>query len=701
MGAPFNFEEARNSTFYHDLRIFIFGADVTPWITSSVTLQKVDRDGVNMLSFSLSNSYRAFDITDKNLEGVFRNIEPTGPGGGYSERAKSTIYALKQTKELNVKHQVASFKANRTTYINDASKAPDDVTVRYPMSEGSLVFHKYDPVRFFVKNPLNRSQNQWTCEFTGYLDSKPYSQDYVNGGSVINITCQDIRALMQVMRTQTNPMAQTGNDNTVFFGNAPGSTIPAGDLSFFNDLISGHDTLSHVLAGKDFVTSIKYLLFGVSKDGGRVGGVGKLTEGKTMYYDPADERGRASVLEEWNNLINFGTTPLPSAEDAAPRYPVGGKTAEPIQTEQDYNPDSAESQKALAVKQSSFEATPSGIAEKEGRLKTKEGFYTEAEMIKLGNSTVPGREGSPDNARVHFLFPAEGAPLNNLITFSNVDASGPVAKIEFSSRMELLNQMCKSIDYQMYVTGMGDIVFEFPMYDFLPIDFNKQYGSLYTFRDHIVSDNINDEGGTPITALEVTSTFMQEEVQAAGLATSVTGGIEVSGQLKKTIFSNALASRVGVHIEPFHIPGVTKPNRLAQIGYIEFNKRLSNYNIMDMIVSYRPWIGVNRPVHHARKSRMALTNNVTYTWRIREDAALEMGLLYTRKLEGTGDKAEFRLITGSQRTPISYKTIFDGISVLNSGVTHSNRASNEADEKDSTDGATSVETQSGNAGGGT
>ena len=102
-------------------------------------------------------------------------------------------------------------------------------------------------------------------------------------------------------------------------------------------------------------------------------------------------------------------------------------------------------------------------------------------------------------------------------------------------------------------------------------------------------------------------------------------------------------------------------------GYIEFNKRLANFSSFEMVVSYRPYITVNRPVYHVQKQRIGITSNVTYTWRLREDASTEMSLIYPRELEGTGNNLTFRFITGGEKQPISYNTIFDGVSVSGTG----------------------------------
>lgn len=672
--APFFFREEKNQVYYHDVKIFIFGTDVTPWLTSQVSLQRADRDGISSLSFSLSNAYRAFEITGDNLgvedpntyyddlgetktkdtsgninrAGKFRLTDPYSVGGRYSELAKAKIFTLKKQvngTKRNVKHAVQSLgpvtggsgAKLRTIKNEDSNKATSEVTDRYTMSIGSLIFHKYDPVRLFVKNPLTRNEDEWVCEFTGYLDTKPYSQNYTTGESIINITCQDIRLLMQHMRVQVNPCAQVGNENIAFFGAkgagfSPQSTVKM-DNGLFNDFIAQRG-LTHVLGQMSWLGSIQFLIFGVpSGGGGRRGGIGKLKEGLTYKYNVKDAK-KSDMLEKWNNIIVFGVTPLVVKDDVAPLVPEGSDEADP----------------------SKFQMLPSSAAQGSMAPGT---YLTRTEMYALGTSTVPDQPGSPDAAKVHFLLPAEGTPMQNMIEFQVQNST--TGAVEFQSRYDLICKLLKSLDYQLHVSGMGDIIVEFPMYDFQPTDYNEAYSSLYTFYNHIISDNINDEGGTPISALEVTSTQLQIKNPAEDPTQS---RVQTDAELRQTVFSSVMASRFGPIMETYSVPGVVSGPRLIQLGYVEFNKRLASFNLFDFNAAYRPYIGVNRPIYHVRKQRFGISKSVTYVWRVHEEASIEISLQYTRKREGNS----FRFISGGERQCISYRTIFDGLKVQGQGI---------------------------------
>lgn len=629
MSAPFDFEEQRNQVYYHNIRVFIYGADVTPWLTSSVTIKKADRNGINTCTFSLSNAYRCMEITEENVTlgkdgsikaNIFRMFDPYSPEGKYSELAKNTIFVKKQKGQVS--HEVKTFGPvkesgksggvilNSKGATRDSSKAQSDVTLRYPMVPGSLIFNKYDPIRVFIQDPLRRTSDAWFQEFAGYIDTKPFSQNYVNGESIINVACQDIRMLMQNMRTQNNPAAQVGNENTLGFGASRQLHVKdRADAGFFNDFV-GDTMKSHIVGGMTFDQSIKFLTIGFDKGAStktknkNQGAIGNFSIGETIDYDVMnkDDDARKKSLEKWNNIVLFGST---------------------------------------------------------------QKFLTEDEMLNIGSNCYSGGSHSPDNQKIHFLYPAKNAPTSNLVQFYTADTNTQ-AKIEWGTRLELIIQMCKNIDYQFYISGSGDMIVEFPMYDFMPDEFNVAYNKLYSFSDHIISDNINDEGGTPVTALIVTGSILRREI-AQGNPTEVDAipGHAASAEITRTVFSNVLASRVGVHVETFSVPGVENQGRLAQIAMIEFNKRQANYNKLDVTATYRPYIGVNRPIYHRVKNRIGISETVTYAFNLRAEVTMTIDLSYIRRKEANG---AFRFITGGERSPISYSSQYLNAYVPGQGI---------------------------------
>lgn len=626
MSTPFNFTEVRNEVFYHNIRIFIHGADVTPWLTSSVSYTYVDRDGISSARFTLSNAMQSFEITDANLNNKFRHSQmhssiPYTTAGRYSEQAKWEIYQIKQKANQTGKHEINTFGPIATgstgaVTLSDsgsslnANQTTSTVTYRYPFNVGSLVFHKYDQIRIFEADPHSRSSDKWRCVYTGYIDVKPYTTDYVTGESFVEISAVDIRAKMNNMRVQANPAANISNENAAFFRGNPTDTIKDDpNAGFFNDLIGGNFTISHVLGNLTWLDSVKFLIFGIDKSNAgdvknaNLQGVGQFqfNEGNVIKYEPS-KSDSSSVLEDWNNLILFSTP----------------KT-----------------------------------------------WLTQAQMMTIGQQTYDGGANSADASQVYFLLPSDGSPPSSLINFS----MGPQinAKVEWSTRLELLVHVCKAIDYQFYINGYGDMIFEFPMYDFLPTHFGPVYGRVYTFSKGLTKNTINDEGGTPISSLRVTSSNLNETTQIPGQNANANVGFEKPFSLVRTIYSNVLASRIGVHMETHDVPGITDQGRLTQIGMIEFNKRIANFDQFDINATYRPFLFLNRPIYNQIKQRVGISRNVGYTYAIRDQVTISMSLEYVRKKE-QGSNGAFRFITGGEAVPISYSKIYDKVAVEKQGV---------------------------------
>lgn len=668
---PFKFKEQSDQAFYHDVRVFIMGQDVTPWLMGSVQVTKAGLGGMNQVSITLSNHHDAFEITLDNLEGKFRTFDPWAPQGMSSESAKRGIYNIKNGRDngrpRNFKHSVKSWGPRKnsrgvsgklTDVSNQDSQSFSSTTDRFPFVKGSTVFHKNDQIRVFVKNPFTRFYDQWYLEFSGYLTSHVLTQDYVRGESVVRIQAQDIRTLMQKMRVQANPSAQVGNENLLIVGSENpdvGIDSENPNAGYFNDMIGSHAAISHVLGGKSFTDTVNFLLLGKETSNldlatTRIGSspptmlnrVAKLQEGIRVNYD-VNSTDRKNQLERFNNVVIFGQ--------------------DPDFTELDSNGD-----------------------RKFQRQGTRH-FLNWEDMFKVGRGSHPWGDFSVDAGRVHLLLPKDDHPMSNLISFA-LTGSSINDKISWASRLELLYEVCDNIDYQMYVSGWGDVIFEFPMYDFDPGDFNPAYEKLFTFEQHTKSDTVDDEGGEEVSGLIISSDRLGEQVRVDGEGNVPPGGPAVHIQLYTTIFSNVLASRIGVQLKTVKRLGITDQNVLTQFGFLEFNKIISEYSKYSFESVFRPYLGVNRPIFAVLRDRLGKVDSLTNTWQIRGDVSTSLDLRYVRRREHLRDangkflldEPVFRSIVGGEATPISYNKFFtdeDSLKLLGVGSAPSNSRNGE------------------------
>ena len=617
---------------YHAVKVFIFGCDVTGLLTSKLSIKYADRDGINVCSFTLSNQLNALVFTAANQAGNYRLASAPGgsfvgpppsgseayaPSARYSEVIKKTIIDRKSDPKNNVAFETGVYKEGVT---KAKSQATQSKASKYDFSIGSVVLHKFDPIRVFVQNPLvDPGQNQWYCAFAGFIDSKPYTQDFTRGVSAINVTCQDIRMRMQHMRTRGNPAAQQVNSNVLNTESGKavvnGQTIPLAKLTDFRDFTSKNSgRSSHPIGGYTFGQSITWIFHGEELN---------LKVSKTLDY------GVSGVKAVGYGGANAGTPTSPSVFSVVSAPTVFFKPGETDKLEDWTN----------TVLFGAF-----------GR------FMDIDEVIKLGTNTFPGGSGSPESYVLRTLYPVAGSAANNGIEFS-FDKNA-TARIEWVTRYELLSTICRNVDYQCYVSGFGDFIIEFPMYDFDVSDFNS-FRDLYTFDKQVINDNINDEGGPFVSVVEVNSAgqLNQNVVNKAQDGNAANSrGLATPAQATSTAIAMALMSRLGPVQEVINKPGITNPQNIALIAQMELMKRISQFDIFDFTATFRPFLTVNRPVYYVTKQRIAVSRSVSYNWNFRESADVQLDLVYPRKMSADGS---FRYITGAGSVPISYNAIYE------------------------------------------
>jgi hypothetical protein len=313
---------------------------------------------------------------------------------------------------------------------------------RWPLQQRSIVFHKNDPVRIFLHDPLTEA-DVWLFGFAGFIDAYPVQTDYLTGQSTIQIQCYDIKALMQKMRVQQNTLTGTQAPEPLFRNRS----------SIFADLISTNsDRLNHSFANMSFENSMALLTTGTTIDRrgqGRRFGIGDMSVGKVVTYpvtrEPDDDQNRAT-LEEWHTLCLNGPASLTDENSIAETGRLTGQDVERI-----------------------------------GRGTTSDGPYT------------------PTRGFVHFLLPKAGTAAHNL-TQTSFDTGSE--QRDWVTRFEIVNDFCGRLDYEFTVLPNGDMAFEFPMYDFLPEDFGD-YKSMFEADYHLISGNFADESSDIVTAVVV------------------------------------------------------------------------------------------------------------------------------------------------------------------------------------------------------
>lgn len=469
---------------------------------------------------------------------------------------------------------------------------PDTGQACWPLEERSIIMHKNDPIRIFVHNPLTE-EDHWLYGFTGYIDKYPLTRNYINNHSTIQVQCYDVRAPMAKMRISMNAVLPLKKKEPLFRDRQ----------SIFGDMIIPHNW-NHAFAWRGFENALAILITGtdikrvVAKSPARFG-IGDFQVGKVVTYPlgktvEEDINGNRTLLEAWHSLVING--PGPISDDTTPAYTA------PL---------------------------------------------TSKDIEKVGRGTTSDGPFSPTSGFVHFLLPSEGTSAS---TLAQEQFSGKSQERDWVSRFQVVTDFCSLLDYEMTVAPNGDIIFEFPMYDFSPEDFGD-YKSVFEADAHLTDGGFEDESGDIVTGILVTGGQPRPQVQDKFKDAP-------QGKIPRGLAqSSVLAARVGTVVENLQFPLSQEIPHLREYALLEFQKRQALVNTFDSPVPFRPFMSINRPFLNVVEQRMGIISSITEAMQLFGECTTTPNVRYVRTLR---DDGKFRYITGGDSMPISYRTIFPG-----------------------------------------
>lgn len=655
----YNWRENRFTALSHELRVYIYGEDVSDWLRGDLSVTYGNRDSFNTAAFELANPKKIWQLTRPNLEGTFL----TG-SHEYAENAKLGIYIAKNTKkinpffELNITKQILGQQGEEeiSSYADvqkSGSKkfnAPKpDQERRWRMAVNDCIFGRNDPVRIFMRNPYkSRSDTgagEWVEVFCGFIQDHPITTNYATGESFCRINCVCVRQMLTKMRVQLNRLGDTAIDPQPLF-----------DKGFFADFRDPSQA-TFPFANTALEAAIKELILGTptptkgqpaERSGGerRGGGIGDFMLGNTICYNPENS---GNTLERWHLMTLFGVNKVP--------FPNG--------------PDD-------------------------------DLWLTTLEMESIGKSTIYWPDvyaQGPSGRYLHFLLPDGGTGAGSLIQATH-DASPPKG-IEWTTRWDVIRDFAKNLDFQVLTSPSGDLLVEFPMYSFTPhilspsgdtssfpnsvstakgkptatelmqkaISDGKEplgLGKFLTFEHHQMEDTLNDESEDFPTVLQIDGGMANQLAPQAEKTQEL-------AQLRAFVYCPVLVSRFGVISEQMSIPfagqkgddmdkgpNSVMANRLKKLGLIEYMKRLADASSWDGSVAFRPFLFPNRPVWLKKSHRIGNLTSVTNRWSIGKSASssFSLNMLMAERYDPESKKFEYRLPTGAANAPISYASLW-------------------------------------------
>ena len=542
----------------------------------------------------------------------------------YSDAAKKSIFYNKVILNANI---------NFGGFIKDEGigfKA-------YQLSIDTPIIEKHDPIRVFIRDPsypfLNTNNEnrdnegnfeggRWVPIFTGFIDSVTDHSDYTNGDKFLAVSCYDIRGMMQRMRVMTNPRISRGTDTAR--ERAEQARKFSANTGYFTDFfaqsglggVKSTKYLNHAFdqVCLDFLTgrfnhydkfADKYVGKIVSSQSNDI------VENKEMFKKINEswvENGRTSEA----SLNGIGTF-IPGIIMECPRY---DKSAE----------------KCTEAMELWYDILMFG---------TKAEYFTVEEMENVGCATLPYGEYDPYNCFVHMITPPGGTPARQLFDSQLEDLQ---TGFDYKPRFEFMSELCERLDYQWFTNSMGDIVIEFPMYDFTPEVFGA-YKDTLTVDNHLVSTVLNEVADTVYSAVHV-----------SGGIQSIEGGVQAPIQFVYSAFakSDQLAYKYGINIEEYTAPNLktnTSKEKLRNQAIVELIKSNIAASSMEMEVVYRFAIFPNKPIKNIPKHRIATITGFSYSMQINESVSCTIDACMVKKLN---EDNTYTNIFNSPNMPIKY-----------------------------------------------
>lgn len=534
---------------------------------------------------------------------------------------------------------VYSDAAKQLVYINKSILNADIVLSKYikvdftsgfkpyPLAIESCIFEKNDPVRFFIRDPSSPfTEDKWAPMFTGFIQNITEHTDYVNGERFFTVSCYDIRGIMQKQRVLTNPRWEVGTDTQ-----RQKSEMRTGDgsyVGYMGDVIAdggkggeagtkyGHSGVGQVLL--DLSTGRVHSYKDFKKDfiGKTVSTLSNAVYNNTAYLTAVNSETSSEGTKPSKNGIGCF---LPGFVLNCPYYWEDKKNKK---INQDHI-DAMELWYDILV------------------FGTKADYLTSDEVYKIGSATIPYGEFDPYNGFLHLLIPRNGLNASSIFS-SQLDSIN--SDFQFSTRYEMFNKAVEALDYQWFCNAMGDIVVEFPMYDFLPNSFGA-YADQLRVNNHLISGTVNEVVDDIVTGVAATGGITRPETQVQKVIDFVHTAYA---------WCDALAFKYGVNIEELTVPTMLESastSPLLNQAVLELIKRNILSSSMEMEIAFRWAIFPNKPMLNVERCRMGIVGSFSFTFQVNESVSSTVDLRFIRKMRE--DNSFINIFNGTG-APIEY-----------------------------------------------
>jgi len=709
---------------YPKYKVFIYGVEVTDDVvaitseshdgaspnTCQITLvNELDRYTINTNDIVSINGLTDFDIAHlANAPWITRDPASVNTAAGTKLPTNTKIVDTRK-KEILSKKSNAVYKSKITTEERQSTMPHGIVNnkeitdyfgtsiSRFPITDGSPVFHSMDQVRVFMRDPFDPSR--WYHYFTGFVSDMSDTINE-NNEATLTIVVEDPTKLLRYTRVFINPGVLdakhmiTNSDLTAHSFHANffhGFTLP----EVFFTLIFGPDLVGALDANKEVspITGsvIKTKLRGIGHFSWFNSGI--YTFGKDDLLHTQQAFNAASKSDVTADIALAMVTDKTELSTRKSRKQVDMETWQAI-IDHEVQPSDLYS---MAYRNDTGDTgDESNIINLEdintfvsiAHRRTDNVIDIESVINYIGTDT----ETYPvDAGRLLMLIPGNFGTDNKKVVVNDIIQAYPMNS-EWKSAGSILYDISARVQFSMYCTPRGDIVVEFPLYDFDPDDFgvNEIPSAAYQSMLNAIGDEhaasyermAPGKGRGPYSKLYTInkcdtitceSAFIDTKVYTmATCPTSIFQNYETLPNTsiigKLTVISLPdLIPLYGARNIPLTLPGyIVTPEAAEYAARIALNKLNAEAHTVKATHLPQIGIGVNRPIYIEKRNCIATTKNITQTitWGSSGDMSTSLGLYATRVWDGTIDEDNnivYTPIGGPASRALNYKLMYDPI----------------------------------------
>lgn len=658
-------------------RVYIFGIDVTNDVLDVNVQYNVGR-APNTCTVTLANELDKYILTLDDFEAIFKNKLNVAPISTYMEQdtgndpdylLKEVINAtdqkiLERVTEIKseIKREILKAKVNvRVPNVEQPDIAGKygltnvrqytATAYRYPFQAEDPIFHPNDPMRVFMRDPFN--PNKWYHMFCGFLSNFDDNVDE-NNQRILTITAEGPSKILRYARISTNPGIVDINaikemedlvNRSMFSEGFSGLSLP--ELLF--TIIFGNDPKSENGKFSLKYTSVK----NETIKRARLYGVGNFNYGQSIVIQYGDDKEDPLTL----NGINFANVNSLSIYQSLIDHEV---------KETDL----------LEMVLDTEEARISVASDKQNLPKNGNNITIEAIMKYIG--TQPDLY-PVDGGRLILLIPRSFHPeINREILLKDVLRSVGMTT-QFQSRLGVIYNVIERIEFVFYESPKGDLICEFPLYDFDPNDFGTEEVPHFTVDRFGLSEVSNvtrgpfapryiiDKRDTYNFSKSITDEKIRTQIASAWHYLQNYPGENASSkeiQAPAVVTLRHLVPLYWLRLEEVDPKGYLASKEAALLyAHILLNKTNADARNLGINAVPNITLGLNRPIYFKPRNcigiLMGLGHNIK--WGMGGSMDTRLNLNYIRGWDGLIDNKGNKVFTsigGIPSRPLDYKVLF-------------------------------------------